>query len=822
MKLSGGQLRQVLRRLFRAPMFTFVAILTLALGIGANTAIFSVIEGVLLKPLPYPHPEKLISLTLTAPGINIPELTDSPSVYFTFREQNGSFQDVGVFTGNTVGVTGIAEPEQVRSLLVTDGVIPILGISPALGRSFTRKDDSPGSPDTVILMHGYWRRRFSGDRSIIGRRILIDGKAREVIGVMPQNFQFLDMGIALIQPFRFDRSKTLLGNFSFEGLARLKPGVTLAQANEDGARMLPIVNRSFQAPPGFSAKMFEQARIAPAFRAFKQTLIGDVGAVLWVLMGTIGIVLLIACANIANLLLVRAESRHLELAIRAALGASRARIARELLLESMSLAVLGGACGLLVAFGALRLLVAMAPAGLPRLADIAIDAPVLAFSLAVSLLAGLLFGSIPVFKHAGARLGTGMREGGRGLSQTRERHRARNVLVVAQVALALVLLISSGLMIRTFRTMMRIQPGFAKPAQVQTFAISIPEAQVKDPEKVLRMQKDMLEQIQRVPGVSSAAMTSSLPMDGQTSSDLLFARDRIYKEGELPPIRRFVFISPGLHATLGTPLVAGRDLTWTEIYGHMPGVLISENFAREYWRTPAGALHHQIREGMNDPWREIVGVVGDVYADGVNKKPLTTVYWPPLLDNFWGDKQSIRRSMSFVVRSQRAGSESFLKEIRQAVWSVNPNVPLAAVRTLDEIYRKSMARTSFTLVMMAIAAGMALLLGVVGIYGVIAYSVSQRTREIGIRMALGARRHELTAMFVRHGILLTSAGAAIGLIVAFAVMRLMSSLLFHVSPADPLTYLVVSSGLVVIAALASYLPSRRAAAVDPSEALRAE
>jgi predicted permease len=813
---------QVLRRLFRTPMFTFVTILTLALGIGANTAIFSVIEGVLLKPLPYPHPEQLISLTLTAPGINIKELTDSPSVYFTYREQNRSFLDVGVFTGNTVSVIGIAEPEQVRSLLVTDGVIPILGVSPALGRSFTRKDDSPGSPDTVILMDGYWRRRFSADRSIIGRRILIDGKAREVIGVMPRDFRFLDMDVALIQPFRFDRSKTFLGNFSFDGVARLKPGVTLAAANADGARMLPIVNRSFQPAPGFSVKLFDQARIAPDFKPFQQTMIGDVGTVLWVLMGSIGVVLLIACANVANLLLVRAESRHLELAIRAALGASRVRIAGELLLESMTLAVLGGACGLLVAFGALRLLVAMAPAGLPRIADIAIDAPVLLFSLLVSVVAGLLFGSIPVFKHAGARLGTGMREGARGLSQTRERHRARNLLVVVQVALALVLLISSGLMIRTFRTMMQVQPGFANPAQVQTFTLSIPEGQVKEPEKVLRMQNDMLEQIRHVPGVSSAAMTSAVPMDGRNSSDVLFARNRVYKEGQLPPIRRFVFISPGFHATMGTPLVAGRDFTWTDLYRYTPVVLISESLAREYWRTPANALHHQVREGMNDPWREIVGVVGDVYERGLKEKPPTTVYWPPLLDNFWGDKPFIRRTASFVIRSPRTGSESFLKELRQAVWSVNPNVPVAAARTLDQIYRRSMARTSFTLVMMAIAAGMALLLGVVGIYGVIAYAVSQRTREIGIRMALGAQRRELTAMFVRHGILLTGAGAAIGLVVAFAVTRLLSSLLFHVSPADPVTYVLVSLGLIAIAALASYLPSRRAAAVDPSEALRAE
>jgi len=813
---------QVLRRLFRSPMFTLVAILTLALGIGANTAIFSVIEGVLLRPLPYPHPEQLVGLTLTAPGINIKELTNSPSVYFTFREQNRSFQDVGLFTSDSVSVTGIAEPEQVPSLLVTDGVIPILGISLALGRSFTRKDVLPASPDTVILMDGYWHRKFSGDRSIVGRRILIDGKAREVIGVMPGNFRFLDMDIALIRPLQFDRNKTFLGNFSFDGVARLKPGVTLAQANADGARMLPIVNRSFQAPPGLSVKLFEQARITPAFRPFEQTMIGDIGTVLWVLMGTIGIVLLIACANVANLLLVRAESRHLELAIRAALGASRARIALELLTESMMLAALGGAGGLLVTFGALRLLVAMAPAGLPRLADIAIDPPVLLFSLVISVFAGLLFGSIPVFKHAGAQLATGMREGGRGLSQTRERHQARNGLVVIQVALALVLLISSGLMIRTFRTMMRIHPGFANPAHVQTFTLSIPEAQVKDAEKVLRMQNDILEQLRRVPGVSSAAMTSAIPMDGHNSSDVLFSRDRVYKDGQLPPIRHFVFISPALHATLGTPLVAGRDLTWTDLYSHTPVALISESFAREYWRSPANALHQQVREGMNDPWREIVGVVGDVYGDGVNQKLPTTVYWPPLLDNFWGEKEFIHRTASFVVRSPRTGSESFLKELRQAVWSVNPNMPVAGARTLDQIYKKSMARTSFTLVMMAIAAGMALLLGVIGIYGVIAYAVSQRTREIGIRMALGAQRHELTAMFVRHGILLTGIGAVIGLVVAFAVTRLMSSLLFHVSPADPLTYLLVSLGLVAIAAIASYLPSRRAAAVDPSEALRAE
>lgn len=819
----NGQLKQVLRRLVRAPMFTAIAILTLALGIGANTAVFSVLDGVLLKALPYPHPDQLIGVWLTAPGINITELTLSPSIYFTFRDENRTLQDVGLYTSDTASVTGNGEPEEVKSLDVTDGVIPILGIRPLLGRSFSRRDDSPGSPATLMLSCGYWQHRFGGDRAIIGRRLMIDGKAREVIGIMPRNFRFLDLEPALFEPFQFDRNKTFLGNFSFQGVARLKPGVTLAQANADAARMLPIANRNFPPPPGFSVKLFEQARISPTFRPFKRDLTGDIGSVLWVLMATIGIVLLIACANVANLLLVRVESRHMELLIRAALGASQGRIAGDLLFESLTLGVLGGAGGLLVAWGALRLLVAIAPAGLPRITEIGIDAPVLLFAFALSLLTGLLFGLVPVFKYAGVRLGTGLREGGRTLSQSRERHRARNTLVIVQVALALVLLISSGLMIRTFRALMQVQPGFTQPEKVQTLAVSIPEAQVPKPELVLQMQKDMLDKVRQIPGVASAALTSSIPMGQNSSNDVVFARDRLYQEGQIPPIRRYVYISPELGKTFGTPLIAGRDFTWTDIANKRPVTMISESFARDYWGSAAAALHKQIREGMkDDPWHEIIGVIGDVHYDGANKKVSSVAYWPILMNNFQGEKQRVQRTIYFVIRSNRTGSESFLNQIRQAIWSVNASVPVAEVRTLDQIYRKSMARTSFTLVMLAIAAGMALLLGVIGIYGVIAYSVSQRTREIGIRKALGAREQQLAGMFVRDGIRLASIGAVIGLVVAFGIMRLMSSLLFQVSPVDPLTYGGVSIGLLVTAALASYLPSRRAAAIDPAEALRVE
>jgi predicted permease len=801
-------------------MFTFIAVLTLSLGVGANTAIFSVLEGVLLKPLPYADPDRLVGLWLTAPGINIKNLNLSPSVYFTHLDQKRSFESLGIYTGDSVSVTGIAEPEQVHALLVTYGVLPTLQVRPFLGRFFSAQDDSPGASDTVVLTYGYWQRRFSGERGVIGRRILIDGKAKEVIGVLPREFRFLDMDPELLQPFRFDRNKTFLGNFSYEGVGRLRPGVTIAQADADSVRLLAITNRNFPAPPGLGVALFEQARIAPAFHPFKQDLTGDIGPTLWVLMGTIGMVLLIACANVANLLLVRVEARHLELTIRAALGASTRRIAYELLFESLTLALLGGLGGLALAFGALRLLVAMAPAGIPRIAQIGIDLPVLLFALAVSLFTGLLFGSAPVLKYARAHLGSGLRDGGRTLSVSRERRRARNTLVVVQVALALVLLISSGLMIRTFRALTQVSPGFSDPAHVQTLSISIPKAQVPDADKVLRMENDMVDRLGQVPGVSSVAVTTAVPLGGNQSFDLLFARDRTYREGQLPPIRRFIFVSPGLHRTLGTPLIAGRDFSWTDINNKAPVAMISESFARDYWGSAQAALHKEIREGMADPWREIVGVVGDVHSDGVDQKVAASAYFPVRMNGFYGSKDFVRGTVSYVIRSSRSGSESFLGEIRSAIWSVNPNLPLAEVRTLEQIYRKSMARTSFTLVLLMIAAGMALLLGAVGMYGVIAYSVAQSTREIGIRMALGAQAGEVAGSFVRHGVLLAAIGAGFGLLSAFLVMRLLSTLLFAVSPADPLTYGVMLLLILVTAALASYLPSRRAAAIDPATALR--
>ena len=818
-------LKQVLRRLRRSPMFTIVTLITLAAGIGANTAVFSVIDGVLLKALPYPHPEQLVGVWHTAPGLDLPEVNMAPSNYFIYREQNRSFQDIGIYQGDSVSVTGTGEPEQVPALDVTDGILPILGIPPMLGREFNSTDVKTGTRDTVILSYGYWRRKFGADRSAVGRSLMINGKPYQIVGVMSQRFQFLDWTPqpALLLPLQFDRNKLFLGNFSYEGVARLKPGATLAQANADVSRMLPIVMRSFPTPPGFSLDLFRKADIGPNVRPLKVDVIGNIGTLLWILMGSIGIVLLIACANVANLLLVRTEGRQQELAIRAAVGATRRRIAGELLFESVILGLLGSVLGLALAWGALRLLIALAPAGLPRLQEIGINGPVLLFTLAASLIASLLFGLIPVLKYGGATLGTGLREGGRTLSQTRERHRARNVLVIVQVGLACVLLICSGLMIRTFRRLTQVNPGFLAPDDLQTFGLAIPQADVPKPENVLRMEQQIAQKLAAIPGVSSVGMTQSIPMSNSHWMDPVMARDRNYAQGQMPPLRRFVFASPGLFRTLGIPLIAGRAFTWEETYDARPVAIVSKNFALEYWGTPQNALGKEIRVSTKDDWRQIVGVVGDVHYDGVDKKAPTVAYWPIFVKNFESNLGGeVRRELAFVIRTPRAGSQAFLNEARRAVWSVDANLPLSDVRTAGYYYTKSMARTSFTLVMLAIAGGMALLLGAVGLYGVIAYSVSQRTREIGIRIALGAQQKEVVGMFVRQGIILAGVGVACGLVVALATLHVMSSLLFQVSAVDPVTYILVCVGLGATAALASYLPSRRASAVDPVEALRAE
>jgi len=805
-------LRYALRILRKSPGFTTVAVLTLALGIGATTAMFSVVDGVLLRPLPYPQPGRLVEVGLDLPGINQFNWPLCPEDYFTFREQSRTFQDIGLYyTGfgaslYSANVTGLGRPEHVPALGVTDEVLPILGVTPLLGRSFTRADDEPGSSDTVMITYGYWRSKFGGDRSVIGKAIDVDGKPTTIIGVLPQPFRFLDMtNLGMLLPLR----PRLLRGYNYFAIARLKPGVTLAEASADVTRMIPIEVERFPERANF----FKDTRIGPNLQLLKQYMIGDVGKVLWVVVGGVGLVLVIACANVANLLLVKIQGRQQELAIRAALGASPGRIAGGLLVESLVLAVIGGALGLLFAYGGLQALIALAPSDLPRLNDIGIDRLVLLFALAVTMVAGLLFGSMLPLRYAGVREGTGLRETGRSVSASRERHRASNALVVIQVGLALVLLVSSGLMIRTFQALIHVQPGFTAPAEVETFHIHVPPEMIKAPERLVRMDQAILDNIEAIPGVSSADFSSAVPMDAGAESGPVQVEDHML-QGQLPPARRLFWVSPSFFRTMGIPTVAGRDLTWDDVLNKRPLAIVSENLAREYWHNPSDALGKQI--GNPKAWRQIVGVVGNVYDDGTSREAPATVYWPITdADVFLGQP-------AFAIRSARAGSQAFMSEIRQAVWSVAPDLPLSAVHTLDYYYRNSMARVSFTLVMLSLAGGMALLLGAIGLYGVIAYSVSQRTREIGIRMALGAQREYILRLILGQGTKLALIGVATGIAAALGLSHFLSSLLYGVKPTDPLTFLGVTIVLVIVALLASYIPARRAMRVDPVIALRYE
>ena len=815
-------MKHAIRRLVHGPAFALTALVTLGAAIGANALIFSVVNGVLLKPLPFADPDTLVGVWHMAPGVMPGPLQQSAATYLMYRENATVFRDIGLWDNGSATITGRGEPEQVETLTVTDGTLPVLGVRPAVGRMLTREDDTPGGPDVVLLTHRYWQRAFGGNTSAIGQSLMVNGRAREVIGVLPEGFHFLRTSPDVVLPLRINRAEIHAFGFNYQGVARLKPGVTLAQANADVARLLPTLTDRFALPPGFTQKMFDEARFGPLVRPLDVDVVGDIGALLWILLGTVGLVLLVASANVANLFLVRAESRQQEFAVRLALGAGTRRIAWELLSESLLVAVLGGILGVVLAYGGIQLLVYLAPAQLPRLSEITLDPIVLAFTLALSIAAGLLFGALPVLKYARPQLASALKDSARGSSEGRERHRARNVLVVAQVALAAVLLVASGLMVRTFLAIRDVPPGFVKPEEVLTLRLSIPEALVADAAQAARTHEQIVRRLEALAGVESVGVSSSVTMDGGSSNDPIFVEDFPRNDGKIPPIRRFKRIGERYFETIGDPVIAGRVITWADVYNVARVVVISENLAREYWGDPAKAVGRRIRETPEETWHEVIGVVGDERQDGATQPAPAIVYWPMMTTRGPNNSPSVQRSLVYAIRSARLQSPGFLAEVQQAVWSVNPNLPLARVRTLQQLYRESMAQTSFALVILGIAASVTLLLGLVGIYGVIAYIVSQRRREVGIRMALGARGADVQRMFVGQGMRVASLGLVVGVVAAAGLTRLLSSLLFGVSPFDPITYALVVGCLGTVALVATWLPARQATRVDPAMALRSE
>lgn len=816
--LARRELRVGVRRLLGRPGFTLVAAITLGLGIGATTAMFSVVRGVLLEPLPYQEPDRLVGLWHTGAGLGREEMHVSTGLYFTYLEENRVFEQVGLWDEAEVTVTGLESPERVDALVVSQSVLPLLGARPVAGHLFTASDDASDAPLTVVLSHGYWQRHFGGEASAVGQTLTVNGGEMEIVGVLPRSFNFPTMQADLYFPFRLDRSEAMVGRFNYQALARLRPGVTLEGAQADLERMLPMSVDKFPTEAWNRDRLRELA-LAPVVRPLKQDVVGDISTALWLVFGAVGLVLLIACANVANLLLIRAAGRRREVAVRTALGAGRAAVIREFLIEALVLGAIGGGVGVGLAFAALGLLSTMAPDALPLMERVGLDAGALGFAVAVSVLAVLAAVLLPVIQHS--------RPGDAGALRERVQYsaagsgRSRDALAVAQVTLAFFLLIASGLMIRSFRALRAVDPGVENPGEVIVFGLFIPGSEVPDDRRAARTQQEILTQIEALPEVVSASIGSSVPMYGSRNNNSVYVEDFPVPEGVGAPSRRLVFVAPGYFETLGIPMLAGRAFDWRDVHQLRTAAVVTENFAREYWGAPGEAVGKRVREGAEGPWKEVIGVVGNVHDDGLSREATPVLYWPILVADFWGMEffGYFGRSTTYAIRTAGPPTAA-LPAIRRAVWSVNPRLPLADVRTLQDVVDGSMARTSFTVVLLALAAAIALFLEVVGLYGVVAFSVSTRTREIGIRMAVGAATRDVTAMILGRGFALAGVGVAGGVLGALVVSRLMRTLLFGVAPVDPVTYVATAAILVVVTALASYVPARRAAAVEPMRVLK--
>jgi predicted permease len=812
----GQEIQYAARAVRAQPGFTTAAVLMLALGIGATTAIFSLVQAIVINPLPYPDAGRLVQIVHNIGGIDQPYFNDA--IYLTYGEAGEAFESVGAWIadGQGVTVTGQGEPEEVRALTASRSLFTTLGVQPQLGRWFAAAEDAPGSPLTLMLGEGYWRRRFGSDAGVIGKSLIVDARSYQIVGVMPASFMFGGES-DLFLPLRINPAQPL-PFFRLNGVARMKPGVTLASANADVPRILEnyFVN--------YNANRDRKVRWTPVLAPLKQAVVGDVGTTLWLLLVAIGIVLVMAVANVATLMLVRAESRRREFAIRVALGAPWTRVARSLLLESLLLAVVGGVVGIAVVYGALRVLTAAGPANLPRLTEVTVDRGVVLFAFAISVVCGLVFGLIPIARLARRHPALHLAMGFRAINMSRDRQRSQMALVAIQMALALMLLVSAGLMIRSAQALRAVDPGFVRPDTLHHFTVTIPATTTPDLDRLMRMQQELLRGIEGLPGVERAAFTTRLPMDPSDRwSAALALEDQPHDGRGSPPNRQVKVISPGAFAVFGTPLVAGRDFTWDDLEQVRDVAIVSENLAREHWGSAHAALAKRIRQFYAEPgpWREIVGVAGDVFDDGVDQQAPATVYWPARLPSplFAGYQP---RRISVVIRSERAGTAGLMAEWREVVRQIDPSLALARTGTVDELHVRSMSRTSLTLALLATAGAMALLLGICGIYGVIAYAAAQRRREIGIRMALGAGHRHIRALFVRRGLAVAAMGLMIGLAASIAGARLIQSLLFGVEPLDMATFTIAPLILAGVGALATYLPAQRALAVDPVETMRSE
>ena len=809
-------LRRAARGLRRAPGFTAVALLTLALGIGATTAIFTLLNAVVLRPLPYADAGRLVRVQHPVPGLEPGQRWDlSQAGYLHFRENAKSLQSLGVYFAYDVNLSDEQSAERVTGVLATASLFDALGARPALGRLYAERDDRPGGPEIVVLGHAFWTRRFGADPSVVGKTLRINARPVEVIGVLAKGTDLPGAHADVWRPMRLDPAQPPVNSHFLAAVGRLAPDASPERARAELARLQARFTELF--PGAYDQSFMREYQFGVDVVSLRETVVGPVERVMWILLGSVGVVLLIACANVANLFLVRAESRRREVAVRTALGAGRGDLARLGLTESFLLAGTAAALGLLLAHGGLSLLLAMQPAGIPRLDEVRLGWEGVAFAAAVALGAGAVFGLFPLLRAKESM--AILRDGGRGMTPSRRQHAVRGALVVGQVALALVLLAAAGLMLRTFQNLRGVHPG-VEPRGVLTLGLALPGLRYEDDAAVARFHQELARRLEALPGVEAVGATNQFPLAGGGGCSVVFVEDTPNPPGGEPPCVRVSMPTPGYFEAMGIP-VRGSVPTWSDVQRGAAGVVVSRALAERFWpgQDPIGK---GIRgNGWARPFYRVVGVAGDVRGAGLDQPPTEEAYFPVVPMEgapLWGPQ----RAMGLAVRTSLSSPAELAPAIRRVVAELDREVPVANVRTLEGLVARSMARVSFTLMLLGTAAAMALLLSAVGIYGVVSYIVGQRRAEIGVRMALGARIAQVGRMVVMQSLRLAALGVALGLAGALLATRALASMLYDVAPTDPLTLAAVAALLVALAAAASYLPARRAARVDPAEVLRGE
>jgi putative ABC transport system permease protein len=806
--------RHGLRTMARTPVFTVIAVVVLALGIGANTAIFSVVDAVLLRPLAYRDSSRLVTILMNGDG------PDSVANYIDWRDQSHSFAATGGADYWSPNLTGIDSPEHIAGLKVTQSLFPMLGVEPMLGRLFAEGEDKEGADREVILSHRLWQRRFSSDPNVLGKPIVLDGNAYVVVGVMPQGFQFAPFWATRAElwvPNAFGARIHNRGGNSLRVFARIKDGVSLAQAR---AEIAAIAGRLEQQYPGTNRNVV----VTP----LKEKVVGDVETPLLVLLGAVAFVLLITCANVAHMLLARASARQKEVAVRAALGARRTRIMRQFVTESLLLGGFGGVAGLGLAVIATRALIAMSPANIPRVQTVAIDLRAALFLFGATILTSVGFGLAPALQASSVNVNDTLKEGGRGNSEGAGRNRLRSLLVVSEFALALMLLIGAGLMIRTFAALQAIDPGF-NPHGVVSMIVSVAGSKEADPARRAVFYHQLIERVRSLPGVQGAGAINHLPLAGDLWGWPFMIEGRPKPQPGESPIAVYRMVTPGYFEAMRLPLIRGRDIAETDTAGAPGVVLISERTAKEYWpgEDPIGKRISFDDDKVNPrTWLTIVGIAKNAKQDDWAAAPFTEVYLAAFQNHdFLGDSGSDAAShVTYITLVARTTGDpaAMAPAMKEAAWSFDRNLAISQVVTMDGVVAEATAQPRFEMLLLSIFAGVALVLATVGIYGVISYSVSRRTHEIGVRMSLGASRGNVLLLVVRHGMWLALAGSLTGLGGSLLLSRLMAKLLYGVKPTDPVTFLAVATGLGLVAMFACYIPARRAMRIDPMSALRYE